>query len=40
MRPLKEKMPRFVDELQAQFGECAKLERAIKANLKELGYGG
>ena len=32
--------PRLVGELQAQFAESAKLEQAIKANLKGLGYGG
>ena len=35
-----EKMPRLVAELHAQFAESAKLEKAIKANLKGLGYGG
>ena len=35
-----EKMPRLVAELRAQFEESAKLEKAIKANLKGLGYGG
>ncbi len=35
-----EKMPRLVAELHAQFGESAKLEQAIKANLRGLGYGG
>jgi type I restriction enzyme M protein len=34
------KMPRLVAELHAQFAESAKLEQAIKANLKGLGYGG
>ena len=29
-----------VAELRAQFAESAKLEKAIKANLKGLGYGG
>ena len=38
--PFEEKMPRLVAELQAQFEESAKLEKAIKANLKGLGYGG
>jgi type I restriction enzyme M protein len=33
-------MPRLVAELDAQFAESAKLERAIKAKLKGLGYGG
>jgi type I restriction-modification system DNA methylase subunit len=35
-----EKMPRLVAELHAQFAESAKLEKAIKANLRGLGYGG
>lgn len=38
--PFDEKMPRLVAELKAQFTESAKLEQAIKANLKGLGYGG
>ena len=38
--PFEEKMPRLVAELHAQFDESAKLEEAIKANLKGLGYGG
>ena len=38
--PFEEKMTRLVGELQGQFAESAKLERAIKANLKEFGYGG
>jgi hypothetical protein len=33
-------MPRLVAELHAQFAESAKLEQAIKANLRRLGYGG
>jgi type I restriction enzyme M protein len=33
-------MPRLAAELQAQFAESAKLEQAIKANLKRLGFGG
>ncbi len=33
------KMPRLVAELHAQFAESAKLEQAITANLKGLGYG-
>jgi len=37
--PFEEKMPRLVAELTAQFAESAKLEKAIKANLKGLGYG-
>lgn len=31
-------MPRPVAELHAQFAESAKLERAIRKNLKGLGY--
>ena len=38
--PFEEKMPRLVAELHAQFADSAKLEKAIKANLKGLGYGG
>jgi type I restriction enzyme M protein len=38
--PFEEKMPRLVAELKAQFEESAKLEQAIEANLKGLGYGG
>ena len=38
--PFEAKMPRLVAELHAQFAESAKLEQAIKANLKGLGYGG
>ena len=38
--PFEEKMPRLVAELHAQFAESAKLEEAIKANLRGLGYGG
>ena len=37
--PFTEKMPRLVAELHAQFAESAKLESAIRANLKGLGYG-
>ncbi|MDA1231331.1 MAG: N-6 DNA methylase, partial [Planctomycetota bacterium] len=36
--PFEEKMPRLVAELKAQFAESAKLEKAIKANLKGLGF--
>ena len=32
--------PHLVAELHAQFAESAKLEQAIKANLRGLGYGG
>ena len=38
--PFEEKMPRLVAELHAQFAKSAKLEKAIKANLRGLGYGG
>jgi len=38
--PFEEKMPRLVAELHAQFTESAKLEQAIGANLRGLGYGG
>jgi len=38
--PFEEKMSRLVAELHAQFTESAKLEQAIKANLKGLGYAG
>jgi type I restriction enzyme M protein len=37
--PFEEKMKRLVAELSGQFEESAKLEKAIKANLKGLGYG-
>jgi type I restriction enzyme M protein len=36
--PFEEKMPRLVAELNAQFAESAKLEAAIRANLKGLGF--
>jgi type I restriction enzyme M protein len=36
--PFEEKMPRLVAELDSQFTESAKLEAAIRANLKGLGY--
>jgi len=38
--PFEEKMPRLVAELHDQFAESAKLEQAIQANLRGLGYGG
>jgi type I restriction enzyme M protein len=37
--PFEEKMPRLVAELNAQFADSARLEQAIKRNLKGLGYG-
>ena len=39
MKPFEEKMKRLVAKRQRQFAESAKLEQAIKANLKGLGYG-
>lgn len=36
--PFDEKMPRLAAELNGQFAESAKLEAAIRANLKGLGY--
>jgi type I restriction enzyme M protein len=36
--PFEEKMPRLVAELNGQFAESAKLEAAIRANLKSLGF--
>jgi type I restriction enzyme M protein len=38
--PFEEKMSRLVAELDSQFAESAKLEKAIKKNLGALGYGG
>lgn len=38
--PFEEKMTRLVAELTGQFAESAKLEKAIKANMRGLGYGG
>jgi len=38
--PFEVKMARLVTELNSQFAESAKLETAIRANLKGLGYGG
>jgi type I restriction enzyme M protein len=38
--PFEEKMSRLVAELHVQFDESAKLEQAIKENLKGLRYGG
>ncbi len=36
--PFEDKMTRLTAELRGQFAESAKLEKAIKANLKGLGY--
>lgn len=36
--PFEEKMPRLVAELQGQFAKSARLEAAIRSNLKGLGY--
>jgi type I restriction enzyme M protein len=38
--PFEEKMNRLVAQLREQQAEAAKLDAAIAANLKELGYGG
>ena len=38
--PFAEKMQRLVSELNSQFAESAKLEAAIRSNLKGVGYGG
>jgi len=38
MNIAKEKMPRLVAERHAQFAGAAKLEQAIKANLRGLGF--
>jgi type I restriction enzyme M protein len=38
--PLEEKMKRLVAQLRGQQAEAAKLDAAIAANLRELGYGG
>lgn len=40
MKIVEEKMPSLVAELRAQFAESAKLEQAIKANLRGVDYGG
>ena len=37
--PFEEKMKHLVKELNGQFAESAKLEQAIKANMRGLGYG-
>jgi type I restriction enzyme M protein len=38
--PFEEKMKQLVAQLREQQAEAAKLDAAIAANLKELGYGG
>jgi type I restriction enzyme M protein len=38
--PFDEKMKRLTTTLRQQQAEAAKLDAAIAANLKELGYGG
>jgi type I restriction enzyme M protein len=38
--PFEEKMKRLVAQRREQQAEAAKLDAAIAANLKELGYGG
>jgi type I restriction enzyme M protein len=37
--PFEEKMRGLVAKLEGQFGESARLEKAIRTNLKALGYG-
>ncbi len=36
--PFEQKMPRLVAELESQFAESAKLEAAIRANLRNFGF--
>ena len=36
--PFEQKMPRFVKQLQEQFAESARLEKAIRRNLEGLGW--
>jgi type I restriction enzyme M protein len=38
--PFEEKMQRLVAQLREQQAEARRLDAAIAANLKELGYGG
>jgi type I restriction enzyme M protein len=38
--PFEEKMQRLASQLRKQQAEAAKLNPAITANLKDLGYGG
>lgn len=40
MKTFEEKVPCLVAELRAQFGESAKPEQAIKANVRGLGHDG
>ncbi len=40
MNSSEKKKPRLVGERHTQFAESAKLEKAITANLRGLGYGG
>jgi len=37
-KTFEEKLPRLIAELNGQFAESAKLEQAIKANMRGLGY--
>lgn len=37
--PFEEKMKRLVAQLNAQFEESVRLEKAIRENLQDLGYG-
>ena len=38
MKPFEQKMARLTATLEEQFAQSAKLEKAINANLKGLGY--
>jgi type I restriction enzyme M protein len=40
VEPLEERMQRLTATLREQQAEATKLDAAIAANLKELGYGG
>ena len=40
MKPFEEKIKPLVVDLNGRFAESAKLEQAIKANLRGLSYGG
>ncbi len=37
---LEEKMKHLTEKLEEQFAESVQLEKAIRENLKRLGYGG
>ena len=40
MKLFEERLPRVVGDWHDQFAESAKLEKAVEAELKGLGYGG